>query len=85
MKFGIFEIIAACLLIITSIVIIALVMMQESTDGMSSVISGDASQSYLNANRGRTKEEKMKKFTKISVAVLMVLTLAVCLVSRFLH
>lgn len=80
---NIFEIIAGFLLILTSISIIVLVMMQDSTDGMSSTISGDVSQSYLSSNRGRTKEEKLKKLTKICVIVFMVLTLAVGIVSRF--
>lgn len=81
---NVFEIIAGILLILTSIAVIALVMMQESTDGMSSTISGDVSQSYFGANQGRTKEEKLKKFTKICVIVLMVLTLAVGIVSRYI-
>ena len=81
---NVFEIIAGVLLILTSISVIVLVMMQESTDGMSSAISGDVSQSYFGANQGRTKEEKLKKFTRICVIVLMVLTLAVGIVSRFI-
>lgn len=81
---NVFEIIAGVLLILTSFAVIALVMMQESTDGMSSAISGDVSQSYFSANQGRTKEEKIKRLTKICVIVLMALTLAVGIVSRFI-
>lgn len=80
---NIFEIIAGALLILTSIAIIILVMLQDSTEGMSSAVTGDVSQSYFNSNRGQTREEKLKKFTKICVIVFMVLTLAVGIVSRF--
>lgn len=84
MTLNVFEIIAGVLLILTSIAIIILVMMQDSTDGMSSAVTGDISQSYLSNNRGRTREEKIKKFTKICVIVFMVLTVAVGIVSRFI-
>ncbi len=80
---NIFEIIAGLLLIVTSIAIIVLVMLQDSTDGMSSAVTGEVAESYLSNNRSRTKEEKMKKVTKICVIVFMVLTLAVGIVSRF--
>ena len=80
---NIFEIISGAFLILTSIAIIVLVMLQDSTDGMSSAVTGDVSQSYFNSNRGQTREEKLKKFTKICVIVFMALTLAVGIVSRF--
>ncbi len=80
---NIFEIIAGIFLILTSVAIIVLVMLQDSSDSMSSAVTGDASQSYFNNNRGRTREEKLKKFTKICVIVFLVLTLAVGVVSRF--
>ncbi len=80
---NIFEIIAGAFLILTSIAIIILVMLQDSTEGMSSAVTGDVSQSYFNSNRGQTREEKLKKFTKICVIVFMIITLAVGIVSRF--
>ncbi len=80
---NVFEIIAGIFLILTSVAIIVLVMLQDSSDSMSSAVTGDASQSYFNNNRGRTREEKLKKFTKICVVVFLVLTLAVGVVSRF--
>jgi len=81
---NIFEIIAGVFLILTSIAIILLVMLQDSTDSMSSTVTGDVSQSYLSNNRGRTREEKLKKITKICAIVFMVLSLAVGVVSRFI-
>lgn len=81
---NIFEIIAGVFLILTSIAIIILVMLQDSSEGMSSAVTGDVSQSYLSNNRGRTKEEKLKNITKICVVVFMLLTLAVGIVSRFI-
>ena len=80
---NVFEIIAGAFLILTSIAIIVLVMLQDSTDSMSSAVPGDVSDSYFSNNRGRTREEKLKKFTKICVIVFLVLTLAVGVVSRF--
>ena len=58
-------------------------MLQDSTDGMSSAVTGEVADSYLNNNRCRTKEEKLKKITKICVVIFMILTLAVGIVSRF--
>lgn len=81
---NIFEIIAGVFLILTSIAIILLVMLQDSTDSMSSTVTGDVSQSYLSNNRGRTREEKLKKITKICAIVFMVLSLAVGVISRFI-
>ncbi len=80
---NIFEIIAGFFLILTSVSIIILVMLQDSSEGMSSAVTGDVSQSYLSNNRGRTREDKLRRLTKICVIVFMVLALAVGVVSRF--
>ena len=80
---NLFEIIAGALLILLSIAIIVLVALQDSTEGMSSAVTGDVSQSYLANNRGRTREEKLKKITKICVIVFFVLIVAVGIVIRF--
>ena len=79
----IFEIIAGALLILLSIAIIILVTLQDSTEGMSSAVTGDVSQSYFANNRGRTREEKLKKITKICVIVFMVLVIAVGIVIKY--
>ena len=80
---NLFEIIAGALLILLSVAIIVLVALQDSTEGMSSAVTGDVSQSYLANNRGRTREEKLKKITKICVIVFLVLIVAVGIVIRF--
>lgn len=80
---NLFEIIAGALLILLSIAIIILVALQDSTEGMSSAVTGDVSQSYFANNRGRTREEKLKKITKICVIVFLVLIVAVGIVIRF--
>ena len=80
---NIFEIIAGFFLILTSVSIIILVMLQDSSEGMSSAVTGDVSQSYLSNDRGRTREDKLRRLTKICVIVFMVLALAVGVVSRF--
>ena len=80
---NLFEIIAGALLILLSIAIIILVALQDSTEGMSSAVTGDISQSYLANNRGRTREEKLKKVTRACVIVFLVLIVAVGIVIRF--
>ena len=80
---NLFEIIAGALLILLSVAIIVLVALQDSTEGMSSAVTGDISQSYLANNRGRTREEKLKNITKICVIVFLVLIVAVGIVIRF--
>ena len=80
---NLFEIIAGALLILLSVAIIVLVALQDSTEGMSSAVTGDVSQSYLANNRGRTREEKLKNITKICVIVFLVLIVAVGIVIRF--
>ena len=80
---NIFEILTGILIILSSIAIIVLVMLQDSTDGMSSAVTGDVSQSYFNNNRGRTREEKLKQATKIATIVLMIATVTVGVISRF--
>ena len=80
---NLFEIIAGALLILLSVAIIVLVALQDSTEGMSSAVTGDVSQSYLANNRGRTREEKLKKITRICVIVFLVLIVAVGIVIRF--
>lgn len=79
---GAVEIIGGILLIITCILIVVLVSMQESkSDGLSAV-SG-ASDSYLGKNGGRTFDAMLKRFTKYAAIAFFVLTVIVNAIAVF--
>ena len=78
------EIIFAILLILSCVFIIAVVLMQESKQGMSNVISGGSSDNYFQKNSGRTREAKLGRATKIAAVVLFVVAIAVNLVTVYL-
>ncbi len=63
--------------IIVALAVVFLIMVQKSDDqGMSSTITGAAANNYLDKNKGRTREGKLKKFTIILAIVFAVLTIA---------
>ncbi len=73
----------AILIIIVSVVIIALVMLQESKQqGLSSAISG-AAESFFGKNKGKTMEAKLVLFTKIAGSIFFVLALVASLLVLF--
>lgn len=73
----------AILVIIVSLIIIALVMLQESKQqGLSGAIGG-AAETFFGKNKGRTMEAKLAKFTKITGAVFFVLALVSSLLVLF--
>lgn len=62
--------------VLVSIVMTALILMQEGKgSGLSGGIAGAAGDSYVSRNQSRTKEGKMKRYTTILVAAFMVLAL----------
>jgi len=77
------EIIFAILLILACVFIIAVVLMQESKQGMSNVISGGSSDNYFQKNSGRTKEAKLSRATKIAAVFVFVVAVAVNLISVY--
>lgn len=77
------EIIFAILLILSCVFIIAVVLMQESKQGMSNVISGGSSDNYFQKNSGRTKEAKLSRATKIAAVFVFVVAVAVNLISVY--
>lgn len=80
---SVIEIIFAILLILSCVFIIAVVLMQESKQGMSNVISGGSSDNYFQKNSGRTKEAKLSRATKIAAVIVFVVTIAVNLISVY--
>ena len=68
---------AAILLLLACIVLVVLVMLQESKDKMSQTITGGTNESYLGRNSGRTLDAMLAKITKIAAIVFFVLTILV--------
>lgn len=69
--------------ILLSIIIIALVMLQESKQqGLSGSISG-AADTFFGKNKGRTMEAKLAKFTKIAGVFFFVIALVSSLLVLF--
>lgn len=75
------EIIFAILLILSCVFIITVVLLQESKQGMSNVISGGSSDNYFQKNSGRTKEAKLSRATKVAAVVVFVIAIAVNLIT----
>lgn len=72
------EIAAGILLILASLVIILIVLVQESKEqGLTSAIGGGANDSFYGKNSGRTRDAKLSKFTKVAAVLFFVVTLAV--------
>lgn len=78
------QIIIGIALIAVSVVIIILVMLQESKAELSGTIAGgSAADSFFGKNKGRTKEAQLKKLTVICGSVFGVLTLISSLLLLF--
>ena len=79
-----FEILLGAILIVTSIALVAIVLMQEGrSDGLSGAIAGGA-ETFFGKNKGRTMEEKLVKITKILPILFFVLTLLATLIVMFI-
>ena len=74
------------LLAIVSIALIVLVMLQEGNErGLTGSIAGGMSEtSFAVKNSGRTKEGQLKKYTRIALAVVMVIALAIGVLQKFI-
>ncbi len=73
----------AIVIILVSIVIIGLVMLQESKQqGLSGAIAG-AAESFFGKNKGKTAEAKLVLFTKIAGSLFFVLALVASLLVLF--
>ncbi len=80
---GALEIILGILMIITSLVIIAIVLMQKSREGgLSGAIAG-GSDTFFGKNKGRTIEARLAKITRYVAIVFFVLAIASTLLLLF--
>ena len=72
-----FEIVSAVILLVACIVLVVLVMLQESRDKLSQTLTGGINDSYLGRNSGRTLDAMLAKITKYAAIVFFVLTILV--------
>ena len=78
-----YAILLGALLIINSVMLIIVVLMQESrSQGLSGAIAGGA-ETFFGKNKGRTLEQKLVKTTKICAIVFFVLSLVSTLIVLF--
>ncbi len=72
------QIVSGVLLLISCLIIILVVLIQDSKDpGMTSAITGSSNDSFYGKNTSRTHEARMTKFTKGAAVVFFVATLVV--------
>lgn len=72
-----FEIVSAILLLVACIILVVLVMLQESKDKMSQTLTGGTNESYLGRNSGRTLDAMLARITKVAAIIFFVLTILV--------
>lgn len=77
-------IICGVLLILASLVIILVVLVQDTKDqgGLTSAIGGGSNDSFYGRNGGRTKEAKLNRLTRIAAVFFFVATLAVNIITN---
>ena len=81
---SVLEIAAGAVLIVASIIIIAVVLAQESKEqGLTSAIGGGYNESFYGGNKSRTKDAKLSRFTKVSAAAIFIITLALNVIVAF--
>ena len=79
------QIVFGIILVLLALVIIFLVLVQESNQqGLSGAISGGSSESFFGKNKGRTDEAKKAFITKVLAIAFMVLALVTVVVSMFM-
>lgn len=79
-----YEIVMGVVLIITSIALVAMVLLQEGRSaGLSGAIAGGA-ETFLGKSKGKTIEQKLVKITKILAIIFFVLSLVSTLVVLFI-
>lgn len=77
------EIIFGILIILSSVIITAVVLMQQGREaGLSGAIAGGAD-TFFGKNKGRTTEAKLEKFTKFFGAFFFILVLIATIVFLF--
>lgn len=79
------EIAAGVLLAIASIIIVLIVLAQDSKEqGLTSAIGGGYNDSFYGKNAGNTRDAKLNRVTKICAVLLFVVTIAVNIISQIM-
>ena len=79
------EIGAGVVLALCSIVIVLVVLIQESTDdGLTSAIGGGYNDSFYRKNTGNTRDAKLNRLTRNAAIVMFILTIAVSVIHKYL-
>jgi preprotein translocase subunit SecG len=79
------EIGAGVVLALCSIVIILVVLVQESKDdGLTSAIGGGYNDSFYGKNTGNTRDAKLNRLTRNAAIVMFILTIAVSIIHKYL-
>ena len=79
-----YEIVLGVVLIITSLALVAMVLLQEGRQqGLSGAIAGGAD-TFLGKSKGKTVEQKLVKITKVLAVVFFILSLVSTLVVLFI-
>lgn len=79
-----YEILIGVFLLVASIVIVVLVLMQQSREaGLSGVIAGGAD-TFFGKNKGRTMDAKLAKLTKILSVIFLVITVFAALLFAYM-
>ena len=79
------EIILGALIVITSILVVIMVLLQEGKQqGLSGAIAGGA-ETFFGKSKGRTMEQKLVKITRVLAIVFFVLTLGTTLLLLFIR
>ncbi len=79
-----YEIVLGIVLIITSLALVAIVLLQEGRQaGLSGAIAGGA-ETFLGKGKSKTVEQKLVKITKVLAVVFFVLSLVSTLVVLFI-
>ena len=81
---NVFEIIGGIILLIACIILIVLVMLQESKDNGVQSLTGGSSDSYRGKNSGRTLDAMLSKITKYAAIAFFVLTLLVSIFTVYI-
>lgn len=80
-----YEIVLGVVLLITSIALVAMVLLQEGRQqGLSGAIAGGA-ETFLGKSKSKTIEQKLVKITKILAVIFFVLSLVATLVVLFVQ
>lgn len=86
MSMSIIEIAAGILLALASLVIILVVLVQDSKDdGLTSAIGGGYNDSFYGKNTGNTRDAKLNRLTTTCTVILFIVTLAVSIVHGLLN